>query len=255
MARSSSTSRAGENATNQRAVSPSGTAVERLARYLHDREPEDPLAIELATWLESSPRFRAFADTYRDKIRKKLHGAGDAEAVRDVRAELQVARLLLAERRFEVAFEAYGAGRAGPDLTVTFRAGRRFNVEVTRLRRVPDPTAVGAAVLAKLHQLPPSVPNAVVLAIDGMAADDVDIAAATQALRARADAKDEAWFSRRGFDGTRGFYERYLRLGAVFAWNELADGERRAALWTNRSARIALPEPAARACLGCLQGP
>ena len=114
---------------------------------------------------------------------------------------------------------------------------------------------MGAAILAKLHQLPPSVPNAVVLAIDGMTADAVDIAAATQALRARADAKDEAWFSRRGFDGTRGFYERYLRLGAVFAWNELADGDGRAALWTNRSARIALPEPAARACLGCLQGP
>ena len=255
MARSSSTSRAGEKATNRRAVSPSGTAVERLAWHLHDRGPEDPLAIELVTWLEASPRFRAFADTYRDKIRKKLHGAGDAEAVRDVRAELQIARLLLAERRFEVAFEAYGAGRAGPDLTVTFRAGPRFNVEVTRLRRVPDPAAVSAAVLAKLHQLPPSVPNAVVLAIDGMAADSVNTAAAAQALRARADAKDEVWFSRRGFDGTRGFYERYLRLGTVFAWNELADGDGRAAFWTNRSARIALPEPAARACLGCLQGP
>jgi hypothetical protein len=41
----------------------------------------------------------------------------------------------------------------------------------------------------------------------------------------------------------------------VFAWNERADGEGRAALWTNRSARIALPEPAGRACLGSLQGP
>jgi len=241
--------------TNKPAVRPSGTAVERLVRSLHDGGPEDPLAIELVAWLDASPRFRAFADTYRDKIRKKLRGAADAEAVRDVRAELQIARLLLSERRFEVAFEAYGSGRAGPDLTVTFRAGRRFNVEVTRLRRVPDATAVGAAVLAKLHQLPPSVPNAVVLAIDGVAADAVDIAAATQGLRGRADAKDEAWFGRRGFDGTRGFYERYLRLGAVFAWNELEDGERRAAVWANRSARIALPEPAARACLGCLQGP
>ncbi len=241
--------------TNRRAVGPTGSALERLAGSLHDRGPEDPLAIELAAWLEASPRFRAFAETYRGKIRKKLRGAVDAEAVRDVRAELQVARLLLTERRFEVAFEAYGSGKTGPDLTVTFRAGRRFNVEVTRLRHVPDPVAIGAAVLAKLHQLPPSVPNAVVLAIEGMDADAVDIAGATQGLRARADAKDEAWFSRRGFDGTRAFYERYLRIGAVYAWNERADGDRRAAVWTNRSARIALPEPAARACLGCLQGP
>jgi hypothetical protein len=230
--------------------------VERLAHDLHDRGPEDPLAAELATWLEDSARFRSFANTYRDKIRKKLRGPGaDDEAVRDVRAELQTARLLLADRRFEVAFEAYGSGRPGPDLTVTFRAGQRFNVEVTRLRRVPDGAVVGAAILAKLRQLPPSVPNAVVLAIEGLAADAVDIASATQALRSRADAKDESWFSGRGFDGTRGFYERYLRLGAVFAWNDLADGDARAAVWINRSARMAVPEPAARACLRCLRGP
>ena len=226
VARSSSTSRAGENATNQRAVSPSGTAVERLAaitsttagRRIRSR----------SSWPRGWRRRRGSARSptpIATRSGRSSAGQADAEAVRDVRAELQVARLLLADRRFEVAFEAYGSGKTGPDLTVTFRAGRRFNVEVTRLRRVPDPAAVGAAVLAKLHQLPPSVPNAVVLAIDGMAADAVDIAAATQALRARADAKDEPWFSRRGFDGTRGFYERYLRLGAVFAWNELADGD------------------------------
>ena len=81
----------------------------------------------------------------------------------------------------------------------------------------------------------------------------MDIAAATQALRARADAKDEAWFSRRGFDGTRGFYERYLRLGAVSPGTSWRDGAGRAL--DQPSARIALPEPAARACLGSLQGP
>ena len=227
--------------------------MERLAQHLHGRNPDDPLAAELVTWLAASPRFRAFADTYRDKIRKKLRGAADGEAVRDVRAEIQAAHLLLADRRIDLAFESYGSGRIGPDLTVTFRAGHRFNIEVTRLRRVPDETAVGAAVLAKLRQLPPSIPNAVVLAVEGVAADAVDIAAATQVLRTRADAKDEPWFTARGFDGTRGFFERYLRLGAVFAWNEMGEGDGRAAVWVNRSARIAMPEPATRTCLRCLQ--
>ena len=73
--------------------------------------------------------------------------------------------------------------------------------------------------------------------------------AAARALRSRADAKDEAFFAKRGVDGTRGFYERYLRLSAVFVSAEDAGGDARATLWFNRSARIAMPEPAARACL------
>ena len=84
-------------------------------------------------------------------------------------------------------------------------ARRRFNLEVTRLRHVPGATATtyGAPLLAKLRQLPPSVPNAVLVAIEGDTADAFDVAAATQALRSRADAKDEAFFTRRGFEGTQ----------------------------------------------------
>jgi hypothetical protein len=107
------------------------------------------MARELTGWLAGSARFRAFSDAYRDKIRKKFHGAIDAEAVRDVRAELQTARLLLADRRIDVAFEAYGSGKVGPDLTVTFRATRAFNLEVTRPRRVLDAAGTGLALLAK----------------------------------------------------------------------------------------------------------
>jgi hypothetical protein len=230
-----------------------GPTVERLARDLFDRDPGDPLAAELLGWLAGSARFRAFAGANRDKIRKKLRTAGDAEALRDVRAELLAARLLLADRGMEPAFEAYGTGKGGPDFTVTYRATRTFNLEVTRLRRVPDALGLGGALLAKLRQLPPSVPNAILVAIEGDTAETLDVAAATRALRSRADAKDEAWFARRGFDGTRGFYERYLRLGAVLAWCEGATGDARAAAWSNPSARIALPEQALRACVQCLR--
>jgi hypothetical protein len=208
----------------------------------------------LLEWLTGSARFRAFAEVHRDKIRKKLRGATDAESLRDVRAELQTARLLLADRRIELAFEAYGSGKGGPDFTITFRGARSFNLEVTRPHRVPDEGGLGGALLAKLRQLPPSSPNAILFAIDGAGAEALDVDAAARALRSRADAKDEVFFTTRGIDGGREFYERYLRLSAVFVSAEDAGRNARATLWFNRSARIAMPESAARACLTCLRG-
>ena len=64
--------------------------------------------LELAHWLEDNARFQTFVSQHQDKVRKKLSTA-DEEARLDVRAELLVAHRLLSDRRFEVAFEAYGA--------------------------------------------------------------------------------------------------------------------------------------------------
>ena len=230
-----------------------GTAVEKLAGHLLDRERQDPLTEELTMWLAGSARFRGFAEAHRAKIRKKLRTAADGEALRDVRTELQVARLLLLDKRIELAFEAYGSGKLGPDLTVTFRGRRSFNLEVTRMRRMPDATGLVASLLAKLRQLPPSSPNAVLVAIGGSTAEALDLVAATRALRARADAKDQTFFTRRGFAGTREFYERYLRLSGVLVWCEGATGDARAPLWINRSARIPLPGPDVRAAVRSLR--
>jgi hypothetical protein len=235
-------------------VTTPGTAVERLAHDLFDGDIDAAMAREMVGWLAGSARFRAFAEAHRDKIRKKLRGAADDESRRDVRAELAVAQLLLADRRIELAFEAYGSTKGGPDFTVTFRRGHRFNLEVTRLRGALGMATIGAAIVAKVRQLPPSVPNAVLVAADdGTGADPDDVAAAARALRARADAKEEAFFATRGLDGSRGFYQRFLRLGAVLVWCEEAVGHARAAGWINPSARIALPEPAVRACLLALR--
>ncbi|HEV8403335.1 MAG TPA: hypothetical protein VGQ31_09895 [Candidatus Limnocylindrales bacterium] len=233
-------------------MTPTTRSVDPLARWLEEEDVPDALGAELRAWLAGSPRFRAFADVYRDKIRKKLRTASDPEMRRDVRAELLVARLLLADRRFELAFEAYGSGHGGPDLTVSFRGARSFNLEITRRRGAADPHGIGATLLAKLRQLPPSVPNALLIALDGRTAQAVDVAAVARGIRARADAKDEAFFTGRGFEGTRGFYERYLRLGAVFVWAADAGPGGGATLWINRSARIAMPDRAARAALTCL---
>ena len=228
-------------------------AVERLAHHLFDGILADPLADEVAGWLAGSNRFRQFSEANRDKIRKKLRGAADAEARRDVRAELRVAHLLLADRRIELAFEAYGSTKRGPDFTVTFRGERSFNLEVTRPRRARDAASFGGPLLAKVRQLPPSVPNAVLMAVETGGAEALDVAAAARSLRERADTKDESFFATRGFKGTREFYERYLRLGGVLVWSEGAVGDARAATWTNRSARIALPVRAVRACVLCLR--
>jgi hypothetical protein len=203
------------------------------------------MADELAGWLTDSARFRAFATRHRAKIRKKLRGAKDLDSRRDVRAELAVGRLLVANRRMELAFEAYGSDGPGPDFTVTL-GSHRFNLEVTRLRG--DPAAAGyGALLGKLRQLPPTIANAVILSIEGDDASAYDTGAAVRALRARADAKDEALFTARGFQGTRGFYERFLRLGSVIVWAEAASGTVRASAWTNPSARAPLPVKALRA--------
>ena len=231
-----------------RATAP-GTAVGRLADHLLDGTSDDTMAVELTGWLAGSARFRAFAELHRDKIRKKMRSTADEEGRRDVRAELSVAHALLADRRIELAFEAYGSGRGGPDFSVTYRGERAFNLEITRLRRRPNVARDTRVLMTKLRQLPPSVPNAVLITFDGDDAAALDIAEATRLIRARADAKDEVFFTARGFAGTRAFYERYLRLGAVVGWCEGAGGEARASLWINRSARIPLPERAQRACL------
>ena len=216
-------------------------AVSRLADELV-RE-DDPFHDELAAWLASSRRFRAFVEAHRDKIRKKVRIATDSEALHDVRAELHVARLLLEDRRIGLAFEAYGSGRAGPDFSLTFRDAPSLNLEVTR----PRTTSLAGPILTKLHQLPPSRPNAVVFALAGDQAAP-DVSETVRVLRARADAKEDAFFASRGFEGASAFHQRLLRLGGVIAWRDGAGAE----VWLNKSARIALPEAATRAVVACL---
>jgi hypothetical protein len=227
--------------------------VQHLASHLLGDSPDEALASDIITWLDRSAPFLAFAERHRDKIRKKLRGAGDLDARLDVRAEIRVAQLLLEDRRIDVAFEAYGSRQVGPDLTVSLHGERPFNIEVTRLRRLPDSVAVGGAIVAKLRQLPPSVPNVVLIAVDADDARSIDVAAAVLELRALADHRDEAFLARARIESGRAFYDRFLRLGAVLIWCERAGGEGRANAWVNGSARIVVPPRALRACLACLR--
>jgi len=196
-------------------------AVDRLAAYLVDGSPA---SVALVAWLNVSPRFRAFVEVNRDKVRKKLRGAADPAALRDVLAELDVARRLLANRRVELTYEAYGAGKRGPDFTVTFRAAHRFNLEVTRPRSGDD---LAGTVLAKLPQLPADLANVVLVSLDAPPADFVD---AMRTLKSRADGRP---------------YQR--RTGVVVA------APAGALAWPNPEARLPLLEGAETACLRALQ--
>ena len=221
--------------------------VDRLTTSLLQGISDLDLADELAGWLSSSARFRAFAQANRDKIHKKLRTAGDAEARRDVRTELLVASRLLADRRLDLAFEPRGASVGGPDFAVTHRGHHAFDLEVTRPHRPLTGDVVAAVLLVKLRQLPPSVPNVIVVAGEGEG--PIDIARAVRGIRARADGKDEAFFVGRGFDGTRQFYDRFLRLGAVIAWRPPAHAE----TWRSASARIPVPDRALSAVVAALE--
>ena len=222
-----------------------------LTAYLFG--PSDSsLAAEIGPWLVASPRFRAFAEIYRDKIRKKARGVRDDEGRRDLAFELAIASRLLAERRFGVEYESYGVGQRAPDFRVTFRTNLRFNVEVRRLHwSAPtpgapmDPARLVRAVSDKLGQLPPAMINVLFLGVDGPSPAADALAPAMRSLQERAAAKDEMFFERRGFTGARDFQRHYQRLsGAV--WLAVDTGAP-PSLWRNPQARHPLPADLARA--------
>jgi hypothetical protein len=201
------------------------------------------LQSEFGRWIEDAPRFAAFVAANQDKIRKKLSTADGADGRYDVRAELHVARLLLADRRFEMELEAYGAKRAGPDLTATFRANQRFNLEVTRLRTpAPDATRLANIIAAKVRQLPPELPNALVVTGAEIAVAEERVGDAARLLKARNDASDDPFFERRGLGDARNFYAHYLRLSGVLVLDE-ADLP---VFWPNPEARRRLSDEVIR---------
>jgi hypothetical protein len=213
------------------------------------------LRSELAHWIDASPRFSVFLTTHQDKVRKKFNSSDDEEHRQDVRAELLVAYLLGADRRFELAFEAYGARRLGPDLTVTFRANHRFNLEVTRLRTTidaggdPGPIVarLASVVTGKLRQLPSNAPNALVIVTHGLPLDEDSLVAAMRLLKQHADRKDDEFFARRGLQDARDFYARYLHFGGICILSDAT-----AIFWPNREARHPLPQAALTALMQCL---
>jgi hypothetical protein len=205
------------------------------------------LAAEFAAWVEASARFKLFAETYRDKIRKKLRGIRDEEGIRDLQVELEIAYLLLGERRFTIEYEKGGVGKQrGPDFCVTYKTHMPFNVEVKHIRlseherRSEQQEFIKLANTAsqKIGQLPPGMINVLVFCYDGGVNDGFDTAEAMTRLRGLAEQRDDDFFTRRGFAGSRDFLKQYQRLsGALFRGAGPAT-----ALWLNTLAKHRIPD-------------
>jgi hypothetical protein len=184
------------------------------------KKPE--LYDEVAGWARDSRRFKAFAANYRSKIRSKLKNVRDERGVKDLRAELETAALLLREDRFTLEYEKYAASKQrGPDFTVTFKTHTPFNVEVRRIRSVElddDADArIGklmAVLCDKVGQMPPSIVNLLWLTAEREISEP-DLTRAVTTLRQLAERKVEDFFTRRGFESAADFLKHYRQLSSI----------------------------------------
>jgi hypothetical protein len=215
--------------------------VDELLVYLLD-DRSSTFATQCSEWMAASPRFSAFVERCRDKIRKKVRALRDDEGQRDLLAELAVAYHLLLERHFTVEYETYAAEKVrGPDFTVLYKTHTAFNVEVKRLRGSPrakggEPRVL-SALCDKLHQMPPSRVNLLVLATDQKLAVP-EISAGIKQLLARVERKESGFLLRHGFRDAREFFSYYLRLSGILAgWTGGAQPDDESALWLNPQAK------------------
>lgn len=220
-----------------------------LITYVFDGSPPFAQALkgELLRWMDSSTRFTDFVETYRDKIRKKIRVTRDFESILDLRGELDVACGLLADRRFNPAYEPYAsAGRRGPDFSVTYRANTVFNIEVARIRAEANEVdenllarkeeRVVRILLDKLGQMQPGMSNLLAIHLRPDLARAIDLARLMQSVKAAVESKDAAFYAHTRYTSPAAFYKDFLLLGGLLFW---APG---GPLWINKQARPALDE-------------
>ncbi len=231
--------------------------------YLFD-EQAHLLSGRLAGWMDASPRFTAFVETYRDKIRKKLRVTHQAESLMDLGSELEAAYCLLNDRRLAVVYEPYAsAKRRGPDFAVTYRANLVFNIEVARLHagqareggtnplHIEDRSQqehIQRVLLDKLGQMQPGMPNLLVIQTPEKLAQFIDLAGLMQQVKTRVEGKDPSFFAASRYRGPADFYRDYLRLSGVLLWSAEAQ------LWANKQSRPVMDEKILRMVKSLLTG-
>lgn len=222
-----------------------------LRAYLFDAKPH-LLSPSVGDWLARSKRFAVFAETYRDKIRKKVRDTHDRDAIHDLWCELETAYWLSQDRRLTVEYEkCAGGGSRCPDFTVTFTTRYSVAVEVTRARgttgRALTPEAVETRLIGhvadKLRQMQPGMPNVVWVVMD-QAGETVNLARAMVGLRALAERKDPLIIARHDLGDPSAFFKYYLRLsGVVLRVAREREASRLQAFWPNPQAKHPLPAP------------
>lgn len=222
----------------------SSSRIDELLVYIFAQGKSSPLAGDLAGWLRDSRRLRAFAETYRDKIRRKYRLARDQGSLKDLRCELETAALLLREPQFALEYERYTSSKQrGPDFTVTFKTHTPFNVEVRRMRESeadgsganPRASKLIAIICDKIGQMRPGMVNLLWIYAESPV-QEADLKDTLTTLRRLAEGKDEAFFGARGFDSAADFLRQYRHLSGIVVWQT---GER--LIWLNPLAKYRLP--------------
>lgn len=215
----------------------------------------EPVVAQCGVWLAASPRFRDFLTANRDKVRKKARGVSTSESMRDLQLELDTAYHLLLDRRYLLEYEKYLSGKTrGPDFTVTVKDKAAFNIEVKRLRSAGEFAQWANAICDKLDQMPPGMPNILLVGTEQPARKSIDAAQAMTRLRRLAEAKDEKVFTSRGLPDARAYIRESMRLSGVLQhsqWGQATGGQ--ATLWLNPQAKHPLPASEEKALLRCLK--
>ena len=217
-----------------------------LIAYLFNGQPH-PLSGVLTTWLDTSPRYVAFVETYRDKIRKKLRVTRDAEGQLDVLGELELPYHLLTDRRLEVVYEPYASlKRRGPDFAVTYRTNLTFNIELSRihLEETGDEAAdlarkqerILRLLLDKLGQMQAGRANLLVIHARGQVDRLINLSGLIQSLKARVDGRDPKFFLNSQYDSPTAFYKDFLHLSGMIFWTTSNQ------VWGNKQSKFGLPE-------------
>lgn len=232
-----------------------------LLSFFFSGQPH-PLAEAMTAWVSASRRFAAFVDQNRDKIRKKLHTRLDADSLRDLRLELEVASLLLDERAFGLTYEPLSVGRSrGPDFAVAYTTSTVVMVEVTRLRAVAqlDGTAeplpegrLADVVCEKLGQLQPRHANVLVVGHDGPGVTDQALRGEMLRLQQRVERKEERLIQRHAFRDRAEFFRGFQRLSAMCVRGTGKANEVTLGVWLNPQAREPLPGRVRTALQRCL---
>jgi hypothetical protein len=222
-----------------------------LIAYVFEGQPHR-LSGVLRQWMETSSRFTAFVETYRDKIRKKIRVTRDPDSILDLRGELEVAYGLLYDRRLAVAYEPYAsAKRRGPDFAVTYKVNLRFNIEVARIRMEPHgdnqvdlprkEERLLRVMLDKMGQMQPGMPNLLVIHTGEELARAINLGMLMQEVKTRAERKDPSFYHLANrYNSPADFYKNFLHLTGILLW--AVDAQ----LWVNKQARPVLAEKVLR---------
>ena len=229
------------------------TKQDDLIVYLFDGKippGADALSRDLNLWMAESSRFTTFVETYRDKIRKKIHVLRDAESVLDLRSELEVAQRLLTDRRMAVAYEPYASSkRRGPDFAVTYRSNLIFHVEVTRLRGEEHGQAerrIERILLGKLGQMQAGRANLLVTRTEAALGKSIDLGELMQSIKSRVEGKDPTFYAHSDYTNPAGFYKDFLHLSGLLLWWDETETGKGMQYWVNKQARPALDEKVLR---------